>query len=67
MWQGRFRSVTVQKEGYLGRLGRYIERNPVRAGIADTPWGYGFSSAAFYVGRRKDDPFVVLSDHPFRL
>ena len=66
MWQGRLRSVTVQKDGYLGRLGRYIERNPVRAGIADAPWEYAFSSATFYVGLRKEDPFAVMSDHPFR-
>ena len=27
LWQGRYKSKVVQKEGYLNRLGRYIERN----------------------------------------
>jgi len=33
IWQGRYKSVIVQKANYLSRLGRYIELNPVRAGI----------------------------------
>jgi putative transposase len=66
MWQGRFRSIIVQKEGYLGRLGKYIERNPVSAEIVKCPWNYKWSSAAAYSGFIKEDPLVVLSDHPFR-
>ena len=66
MWQGRYRSIIVQKEGYLGRLGRYIERNPVRAEIVKCPWHYKWSSAAAYSGLNEKDPLVVLSDHPFR-
>ncbi len=33
IWQGRYKSIPVQMEGYMARLGRYIERNPVVAGI----------------------------------
>ncbi len=48
LWQGRFKSQAVQKELYMIACGRYIERNPVKAGIAMNAWEYGFSSAQFY-------------------
>ena len=42
LWEGRFRSCVVDSEAYVLRCYRYIERNPVRAGIvadaADYPW-----------------------------
>ncbi len=66
LWQGRYKSKAVQKEGYLGRLGRYIERNPVRAKIDDIryAWDYKWSSARSYVSDIKD-PLVVVTCHPF--
>lgn len=42
LWEGRFRRCVVDSEAYVLRCYRYIERNPVRAGIvadaADYPW-----------------------------
>ena len=66
LWQARFRTIVVQKDGYLGRLGRYIERNPLRAGIdgLERPWEYQWSSANAYV-TGNDDPLVQPSRHPF--
>jgi putative transposase len=65
VWQGRFKSLLVQKELYLNRLGRYIERNPVTAGVdgIGRPEDYEWSSASAYVSWRADglaDP----SRHP---
>jgi len=34
LFQGRFKSVVVEKESYLLELARYIVLNPVRAGLA---------------------------------
>jgi len=48
------------------RLGRYIERNPVRAEIVKRPWDYKWSSAVAYSCFNDKDPLVVISDHPFR-
>ncbi len=48
-WAGRYDSKPVEIGEYLGRCGRYIERNPLRAGMVDVPWEYQWSSAAFYV------------------
>ena len=66
LWQGRYNCQVVQKEGYLGRLGRYIERNPIRAKMSNVQyaWDYKWSSAQSYVSENKD-PLVVESDHPF--
>ena len=35
LWEGRFRSCPTQEEAYLLACQRYIELNPVRAGIVD--------------------------------
>ena len=44
----------VQKEAYLITCGRYIERNPVKAGIVLEACEYPYSSAAFYCFGRED-------------
>ena len=46
MWEGRFRSSAVDTDAYLLTCQRYIELNPVRAGIVDTPSQYPWSSFA---------------------
>ena len=48
-WSGRYRSKPVEIGDYLVRCGRYIERNPTRAGLVEQPWEYRWSSAAYYV------------------
>jgi putative transposase len=53
-WGGRYKSKAVEIGEYLGRCARYIERNPVRAGLVTEPWSYRWSSAAYYVHGRED-------------
>lgn len=48
LWQGRFQSRPVQKENYMIKCGRYIERNPVKAGMVAVAYRYPYSSAAYY-------------------
>jgi putative transposase len=42
LWQGRFKAFPVQKDDHLLDVLRYVERNPVRAGLVkragDWPW-----------------------------
>jgi len=45
LWECRFYSALVDKESYLWSVGRYIERNPVRAKIISKPDEYQWSSA----------------------
>ncbi len=44
LWEGRFRSCLVQSEKYFLICQRYIELNPVRAGIAVDPVAFHWSS-----------------------
>ena len=43
LFQGRFKSILVEKESYLLELCRYVVLNPVRAGIVEHPreWLWG--------------------------
>ena len=44
LWEGRFRSCPIQEEAYLLACQRYIELNPVRAGMVEHPGEYRWSS-----------------------
>jgi len=44
LWEGRFRSCIVQDDKYLLSCLRYIELNPVRAGMVEHPADYRWSS-----------------------
>jgi putative transposase len=44
LWEGRFRSSFVETERYLLCCQRYIELNPVRAGMVTAPGDYPWSS-----------------------
>jgi putative transposase len=44
LWEGRFRSCMTGEEDYVLSCYRYIELNPVRAGIVKHPAEYGWSS-----------------------
>jgi len=61
LWQGRFKTSVIESEQYFMLCSRYIEMNPVRAGIAAHPGGYMWSSYAHHVGD-KSDPLIV--GHP---
>lgn len=44
LWEGRFRSCLIESEGYFLAASRYIELNPVRAGMVSAPEDYPWSS-----------------------
>ena len=44
LWEGRFKSCVVEAESYLLTCQRYIELNPVRAGMVEAPGDYTWSS-----------------------
>jgi REP-associated tyrosine transposase len=52
-WQGRFKSFPMD-EAYCRNAVRYIERNPVRAGMVARAEDYSWSSAAAHCGLRDD-------------
>jgi putative transposase len=56
LWQGRFSSFILD-ESYLLACTRYVELNPVRAGLVKKPEAWRWSSAAAHA-KRKDDILV---------
>ena len=44
LWEGRHKASVVQEDSYLLRCYRYIESNPVRAGMVSSPAAYRWSS-----------------------
>jgi REP-associated tyrosine transposase len=44
LFQGRFRALLVDRDGYFFELSRYIVLNPVRSGLCDRPEGWRWSS-----------------------
>ena len=61
LWQARFGS-SVLDENHLIAAVRYIERNPVRAGIVRDAWEYSWSSAAYHTGKTDQDRIVESDD-----
>jgi putative transposase len=57
LWQGRY-FATALDDLHLWVCIRYVEQNPVRAGIVRHAWEYMWSSAACHCGLR-DDPVLV--------
>lgn len=47
-WQDRFKSQPVGKDEYFIQCGKYIELNPVRAGLVEKPEDYSYSSYQYY-------------------
>lgn len=57
LFQGRFKSILINEEGYINELIRYVHLNPVRAGIVTWPENYHWSSHRTYIGI-KDTPWI---------
>ena len=57
LWQGRFQSPAVAVEAYFLRCARYLERNPLEAGVVAEPWTYRWSSCPAYALGRHDPLF----------
>jgi len=60
LWEGRFKSSLVQARSYLLACYRYIESNPVRAGMVEAPADYAWSS---YRGNALGEENPILSAH----
>lgn len=55
LFQDRYVSWIVKNDSHLLTAKKYIEENPVKAGICQLPGAYKWSSAG------RDEPFVTLS------
>lgn len=61
LWQGRYKASLIQDDLYLLTCYRYIELNPVRAGMVRLPGDYPYSS---YCHNAIGKPDALLTTHP---
>lgn len=61
LFEGRFRSSLIEAEAYLLACQRYIELNPVRAGMVAAPGDYPWSS---YRANALGETDAVVQPHP---
>jgi len=70
LWEGRYKSSPINTNEYLLACCRYVELNPVRAGMVVDPLAYRWSSYGSKVGVHRqawldDDPcYLALADSP---
>ena len=50
LFQGRFKAILVDRDAYLLQVCRYVELNPVRAGMVAAPGDWAWSSYRAHVG-----------------
>ncbi len=62
VFQGRYKAILVEKDEYLLSLCRYIERNPVRAGIVEHPVDYTWSSYRTIAGIDDKEKDLITTD-----
>lgn len=55
LWEGRYRSSPVETERYFMTCQRYVEENPVRAGMVANPIEHAWSSHRCNLGLAADD------------
>ena len=58
LWQGRFFS-TVLDDIHLYAAVKYVELNPVKAGLVKCAWDWPWSSAAIHI--KKENPILALN------
>jgi putative transposase len=61
LWEGRYRATLVDPRSYLLPCSRYVELNPVRAGLVAEPADYGWSSYAANAEGQEDG---LVTAHP---
>jgi len=63
LWEGRFRAALIEGEPHLLACIRYIELNPLRAGMLSgyDAASYRWSSCAHHLGRLRDP---LVTEHP---
>ncbi len=61
LFEGRYKASLIESDRYFLACSRYIEENPVRAGIVSSPSEYRWSSYHHHVADHDDD---LIKDHP---
>lgn len=62
VFQDRFKSFPIEEDSYLLDCGRYIERNPIKAGIVKELALYPWSSYSFYAFGKMNE---LIDENPY--
>lgn len=71
LWEGRYRASIIQEDRYLLACQRYVEMNPVRAGMVGRPEEFVWSSHRHHLGLAADplvsphNVYWALGNTPF--
>jgi REP element-mobilizing transposase RayT len=60
LFQGRYKALLINADGYLLELIRYVHLNPVRAGMVRLPDEYPWSSHPCYAGDLPRPPWLCM-------
>ena len=55
LWEGRYKSNLVTTDRYFLTCMKYVEMNPVRAGLVESPGSFLWSSYRFHADGKPDD------------
>ena len=61
IWEGRFKSCLLEPDSFFLLTQKFIESNPVRAGLVQSPQTWLWSSYRHHIG---EETISWLSDHP---
>jgi len=64
IWQGRFKSFLIQKDNHLLNVLRYVEANPMRAGLTPFSRNWIWSSLSERIGEKYDK---IIDNVPIEL
>jgi putative transposase len=64
VWQGRFKAFPIQQDAHLLTVMRYVERNPLRAGLVERAEDWAWGSLAW---RHHGDWLELLASPPLAL
>ena len=62
LFQGRFHAILVERQFHYWELSRYIHLNPVRAGLAEAPERYAWSSCMWYFRDRGSPEWLAREE-----
>lgn len=60
LFQGRYKSILIQKDSHLVEVCRYVVLNPVRAKIVEAPGAWQWSSYQATAGRKTAHPCLTI-------
>jgi putative transposase len=62
VFEGRFKALHVDRDAYLLAVCRYVDLNPVRAGLVESPAQWAWSSYRAHTGSTPSPPWLATAE-----